>query len=50
MSDDSLTDEEYEEAKRNHQALREAYAKHPEATRQAMRDAVQFQPQSGQVN
>jgi hypothetical protein len=40
MSDDSLTDAEWEELQRNHEALKKAYAQDPEGTLQAMKDAV----------
>lgn len=50
MSDeDSLTDAEYAEAKTIHKALKEAYAQDSVVTKQAMKDAVQFPPQSGKV-
>lgn len=49
MSEDQLTDEEFEEAQRNHKALREAYARNPEATRQAMKDAVKSPPKTGKA-
>lgn len=44
---DELTDAEYAEAQRNHQALKEAYAKNPEAVLQAMKDAVKSPPKTG---
>jgi hypothetical protein len=37
---DELTDAEYAEMQRNHEALKKAYAKDPEGTLQAMKDAV----------
>lgn len=47
--DDELTDAEYEEVKNLHKALKEAHAQDPVATKQAMKDAVQFPPKSGKV-
>lgn len=44
---DELTDAEYEEAKRNHQILKDAYAKNPEATLQAMKDAMRSDQPEG---
>jgi hypothetical protein len=46
---DELTDAEYAEMQRNHEALKKAYAKDPEGTLQAMKDAVQFPRKSGDV-
>lgn len=49
MDEDQLTDTEYAEVVSRHKALREAYAKDPAATRQAMKDAVQLPRKSGKV-
>lgn len=50
MSDeDRLTDAEYTEVKNIHEALKKAHAQDPVSTRQAMKDAMQFPPQSGTV-
>lgn len=49
MNEDELIDAEYEEMKRDHQALKDAYAKDPDKTLQAMKDAVQLPRMSGKV-
>lgn len=48
-----LTDAEYAEALRNHQIVKDAYARDPEATKAALMDAVRdmrdFPTQSGDL-
>lgn len=47
---DELTDAEYEEMLAMREKLQQAYAKDPEATLQAMKDAVQLPSKSGDLN
>lgn len=48
-NEESLTDAEYAEAQSILKALKEAHAKDPEGTLQAMKDAVQFPRKSGDL-